>query len=192
MKRHRAKQEEDQQITESAQVQLLRLQLEEARKKVNDAKKTNQKSAHHMVQQPPSQHNTLDLYPAPKWAPQAHYRGRPAGVTGGMRGRGRGRGGSRGQLLTCFGCGQPGHWKRDCPMQWGPWGGYTPARGGYGQQGQPPVQQGSQSYQALHVAQHHKDNNPRPGRMARCVNTDGARQVDMGGTGGPLPVLQID
>ncbi|GCC43042.1 hypothetical protein chiPu_0027222 [Chiloscyllium punctatum] len=110
MKCHRTKQDEDKQSNESAQVQLLKLQLDEARRKANDTKKASQKMTHQMVQQPLPQNNLPSLDPTPDWMPHhLHHGGRPIGVAGGMRGRGRGHGGLRGQPPnTCFECGQPG------------------------------------------------------------------------------------
>ncbi|XP_069789936.1 uncharacterized protein [Narcine bancroftii] len=61
MKRYGAKQKEDKQITESAQVQLLKLQLKEARKK---AKKNPSKGANQMIHKPPQGNNT-NWHPAP-------------------------------------------------------------------------------------------------------------------------------
>ncbi|XP_072422893.1 uncharacterized protein [Chiloscyllium punctatum] len=50
MKRYRTKQDEDKQSNESAQVQLLKLQLDEARRKANDTRKASQKMTYQMVQ----------------------------------------------------------------------------------------------------------------------------------------------
>ncbi|GCC43971.1 hypothetical protein chiPu_0028325 [Chiloscyllium punctatum] len=65
MKRHRTKQDEDKQSNVSAQVQLLKLQLDEARRKAKDTKKASQKMTNQMVQQPSPQNNLPSLDPTP-------------------------------------------------------------------------------------------------------------------------------
>ncbi|GCC43097.1 hypothetical protein chiPu_0027031 [Chiloscyllium punctatum] len=154
MKHYRTKQDEDKQSNELAQVQLLKLQLDEARRKANDTKKASQKTTSQMVQRPSPQNNPPSLDPTPDWRPPyPQYGGRPIGVPGGIRGRGRGRGGFRGQPPnTCFECGQPGHWRRNCPMLWRPQGGQGLIRGQYVRSSQPPFQQAVQPYQVPNAA----------------------------------------
>ncbi|GCC28174.1 hypothetical protein chiPu_0006602 [Chiloscyllium punctatum] len=69
MKCYRTKQDEGKQSNESAQVQLLKLQLDEARRKANDTRKASQKTTNEMVQQPSPQNNLPSLDPTPDWMP---------------------------------------------------------------------------------------------------------------------------
>ncbi|XP_047442345.1 uncharacterized protein LOC125008963 [Mugil cephalus] len=107
------------------QAQLLKLQLADARNKVNDKKK--EKTVPKVMVSTEPQPNTPDLFPVPPWAPQPplYPSGPPGGYLRGnyqRRGRatrgwgargdyGRGYGGPR----PCFLCGDTMHWARDCP-----------------------------------------------------------------------------
>ncbi len=121
----------DQKEMEDLQAQFLRLQLKEARDKVNDKKPKCKPDGTRImvasVQDPP----TPDLFPVPSWEPQPRprpphigypIRGGQRGGQGGQRWGGRGRPGRGGQRATmnCFLCNSPGHWAKDCqlhPMQ---------------------------------------------------------------------------
>lgn len=114
MKRHRDKERDNKEDTETARAELLKLQLEEARKRINDIEN---KSEDQMVQQP---------FPQVKRGP-------------GEWGR-RHETGWRMLWDTCHVCGQRGHWRRMCPhMKWQgiPWT-LNEYGGGYGYAQQPP------------------------------------------------------
>ncbi|XP_039644969.1 uncharacterized protein LOC120551550 [Perca fluviatilis] len=126
------------------QAQLLKIQLAEARQKINEGKKDKDKKGRHVMALtagPP----TPDLFPIPDWIPapphtqpQSYaqpppYRrgppqwqqnsGRGYGRGGGRPGRGRG-GPPRGRTPgACFVCGQMGHWSKECPQRGGHQGG---------------------------------------------------------------------
>jgi len=106
------------------QVQLLKLQLTEARQKCNDKnKKQKGEVAKVMLAAEPPQ--VPDLFPVPPWVPQPPSGGRRH-VGGSMRGGGfggRGRGlrggtgrGQSGETRCCYLCGDPNHWIRNCPQ----------------------------------------------------------------------------
>lgn len=94
--------------------QLLKLQLGEARHKVNETKhKDSDEGQIQMVQQavttPLVGNTTPDLYPT-YYAPQRSYRRVARGMQAGYVQDGRGHGGE----WVCWGCGQPGHIRREC------------------------------------------------------------------------------
>lgn len=94
---------------------MLKLQLEDARRKTSDAKKADKKATNQMVQQPQPSHTDTPEGVAPR---PPHWSG-PRGDTGGFRGRGGGRGGPRGSRggRGCYICGDLNHWKDRCPHQ---------------------------------------------------------------------------
>lgn len=100
----------------SAQEQLLKLQLDEARRKVNDKMKEEQvnkdrQMVQHLSQQPPPQEQSQAV-----WLYNPYWGGPRGGRIGG-RGRGRGTGmaaSGYGKDL-CHRCGQRGHWRNSCP-----------------------------------------------------------------------------
>ncbi|GCC19185.1 hypothetical protein chiPu_0020994 [Chiloscyllium punctatum] len=179
MKHYRTKQDEDKQSNESAQVQLLKLQLDEARGRANDTKKASQKTINQMVQRPSPQNILPSLDPTPDWMPPyPHYGDKPIGDSGAMHGRGRSRGAPRDQPPnTWFEWGQPGHWRRNCPMLWEPQGGQGLIRGQYVRSSQPPFQQAAQPYQVPNVAAAPVQGQyPRLCRKDRGTNIVGARE----------------
>lgn len=118
---------------EQIKEQVLKLQLGEARQKVNDEKKED-KTPKVMVAQCHQESGWPDsdpnLYPANTWgtARRPNWGGRVAirgywGSRGGQQGgggdmgrrRGAHRGGQPGN--ECFICCQPGHWAQECPLQ---------------------------------------------------------------------------
>lgn len=143
----------DSDIVES-QNQLLKLQLAEARQKVNEIKKIKDKQIQ-MVQQSQAPVSTTPAYqPAPQWGPdtRSHYntQGRGRGMS---RGRGMGRGAFRPQPPSrqgCFVCGALDHWCRDCPCVHLPPGGWMGQASGWGPSA--PLSGQGQAQRPLHQA----------------------------------------
>ncbi|KAL4008755.1 hypothetical protein ACER0C_002607 [Sarotherodon galilaeus] len=139
---HRVQQEQDlvnkqKKELEEAQAQLIRLQLGEARDKVDSKKKELKEQTKKIMVVRPEADPLPDwpdldpnLYPGDRWPANAPRQRRPAGnwgTGGSQRGRGGfGRGGLRARPLgspanndgwnCCFTCGAEGHWSRNCPV----------------------------------------------------------------------------
>lgn len=147
-RQHKLKQEEAEADQTESHRQLLKLQLDDARRKVTDARKQKEQKGTQMVQQVPvtqspqcpPQPIAAPMAPPPQYwpqpaPPQRHQWGPPRGGRGGFRGRGRGRGALQPpppQQPGCFVCGQMSHWRRDCPYHNTAPGGWGDFGSGYG------------------------------------------------------------
>lgn len=189
---HRIKQEEAEETEAESGKQLLKLQLDEAKRKATDARKLKDQKGAQMVQQvpapqPPQCPQQPPVMPGPPqpyyyWPqggpPRHHGMARPRGNRGGFRGRGRGRGAYRQPTPPpangCFLCGQPDHWRRDCPYYLSPQG-YGPAMTGGYRVPPPPPTGPPASHQAPNVSV-----TPPHGQYPVTGNHEQGRGLDYG------------
>ncbi|KAL4008642.1 hypothetical protein ACER0C_002494 [Sarotherodon galilaeus] len=169
---HRLQQEQDsvnkqKKELEEAQAQLIRLQLGEARDKIDSKKKEMKEQSKKIMVARPGADPVPDwpdldpnLYPEDRWPTNAPGQRRPAGnwgTGGSQRGRGgSGRSGLRAQSTgsqlnyaswgSCFICGAEGHWARNCPE-----GPNNYPRRGYSRQARGNIRGGA-AYRGAHQA----------------------------------------
>jgi len=161
---------------EELRVQLLRTQLDIARKTIQNEKKGVKQLIVHPVApagQAPGPQNPQGGFPHPGQSHnQAQYDNNGfQQQRGGFRGKTRGRGGFEtkaggNQEQVCFTCGQADHWYRWCPQGLPQRGRGAGAQRGHGQGNRQEVQHFQQQQQAAPQAQHQEQGHIAPNAMA--------------------------